>query len=77
MYYEGARKNFAENCQLVGQNPMADPQNWNLNNGLHQLATGIQHDLAQKAGLQDLCLPYAVLFKMSHYPFSLPLDSAH
>jgi len=51
MYYQGARKNFAENCQLVGPAPMADPQNWNLNNGLHQLATGIEHDLAQ---IQDL-----------------------
>jgi hypothetical protein len=45
--YEGARKNFTENCRLVGPNPMADPQNWNLNNGLIQLATAIEQDFDQ------------------------------
>ena len=47
MSYQGARKNFTENCQLIGPNPMTDPQNWNLNNGLHQLATAIEQDFAQ------------------------------
>ena len=45
MGYVGAKKCFVENCNLVGANPMSDPQTWNLNNGLEQLAAAIQSDL--------------------------------
>ena len=47
MSYDDARANFAENCNLVGPDPMADPQHWNLNHGLHELTSAIEADLQQ------------------------------
>jgi hypothetical protein len=47
MSYQSARKNFAENIQLIGPQPMDDPLNWNLNNGLINLTNAIQQDLAE------------------------------
>ena len=43
--YSGARKCFQENVNLVGPQPMIDPQNWNLNNGLEQFAAAVQADI--------------------------------
>ena len=45
------RPQFTENCNLIGPNPMKDPQNWNLNMGLNNLAKDTQnqfHELNQK-----------------------------
>ena len=47
MSYVTAKGNFAENVQLVGSNPMSDPQNWNLNHGLFELTKSVQSDVAQ------------------------------
>jgi hypothetical protein len=47
MHYDGAKKCFVENRNLVGIQPMNDPQNWNLNNGLNQFVEAVQSDLAQ------------------------------
>jgi hypothetical protein len=44
MSYITAKKCFKENCQMT--NPRQDPVTWNLNNGLLNLASGLQHDLA-------------------------------
>ena len=45
--YNGARACFQENVNLIGPRPMADPQSWNLNNGLEQFAAAVQADLAE------------------------------
>ena len=47
MSYQDAQKCFIENCNLIGPNPMTDPQNWNLNNGLEQFAAAVKQDLAE------------------------------
>ena len=45
MTYYNAQNSFGENKQLVGPDPMADPQNWNLNNGLQNFAAAVEQDL--------------------------------
>jgi hypothetical protein len=45
MNYQDARNCFIENCRLIGPDPMKDPLNWNLNNGLQQLAQALMNDL--------------------------------
>lgn len=45
--FMGACKCFRENVTLVGSQPMSDPQNWNLNNGLEQFVVAVERDLAE------------------------------
>jgi hypothetical protein len=47
MSYQSARNNFQENLNLIGPDPMADPQNWNLNHGLLMLANELDGDTVQ------------------------------
>lgn len=47
MSYYNARNNFAENVALVGPNPMSDPQNFNLNDGLFKLTQAIENDMSE------------------------------
>jgi hypothetical protein len=45
MSYQNARNCFQENVNLIGTQPMNDPQNWNLNNGLEQFTQAVQAQL--------------------------------
>jgi uncharacterized protein (DUF934 family) len=46
MSYQTARECFQQNMQMVGE-PMSDPQTFNINSGLDELAVCIQQDIAQ------------------------------
>jgi hypothetical protein len=47
MSYQFARDNFQDNLNLIGPNSMTDPQNFNLNNGLMNLANALEGDTHQ------------------------------
>jgi len=40
-----ARQAFMENKDLIGSQPMDDPQMWNMNNALLNLTIALQSDL--------------------------------
>ena len=45
MSYQSAKNNFQENLNLIGPDPMRDPLNWNLNNGLINLTNSLKADV--------------------------------